>query len=263
MSTSTAVARRCGRRERIADDGRCERDLFRRNRAVALDVGAEVEHLPFREDRGPPSETSTRTVFEPTSTTPTGTSTWWRPHRTAVLMRSSNAPCPFPSAHECDLRLPPALRLLRDDAMPHPSGASSHACELSARSAFRIASSSFLTCVSSIGITTSMRWSRLRGIRSALPSRYVRSSPASKQYSRLCSRKRPRTDRTRIDSLSPSTPGNQRAVGADDDVDLAPACGRLVQLVDHLDVGEAVAFEPDTSRLARFGGLAQPRGSAR
>ena len=54
-----------------------------------------------------------------------------------------------------------------------PSACSSQACELSASSALKIASSSLRTCASSTGTTTSIRWSRLRGIRSALPSRYV------------------------------------------------------------------------------------------
>src|SRR5262249_36304205 len=52
-----------------------------------------------------------------------------------------------------------------------PSGPSSQAWELSARSALKIDSMSPRTWADSTGTTTSMRWSRFRAMRSALPSR--------------------------------------------------------------------------------------------
>ena len=103
------------------------------------------------------------------------------------------------------------------------------------------------------GTTTSIRWSRLRGIRSALPSRYVFSSPASKQKSRLCSRKRPSTERTRMFSLSPSTPGTSVQIART----IRSICGaRLrgpVQLLDEVGVGQVVDLDPDAGGLSLLG----------
>ena len=78
---------------------------------------------------------------------------------------------------------------------------------MSRQSASNVEASSAWSAASSIGVTTSTRWSRLRGIRSALPMKQTLRSPASKAKRRLCSRKRPSTLRTRMCSLSPGTPG--------------------------------------------------------
>ncbi len=104
------------------DDGRGERELLVRDRAVALDVGAEMEHVPFREDRAAALRHEHADGVRADVDDPDGTSIWWRPHRTAVLMRSSKSPRPLTSAHECGLRPPPPLGLLGDDAMPGAVG---------------------------------------------------------------------------------------------------------------------------------------------
>ena len=95
-----------------------------------------------------------------------------------------------------------------------------------------------------------MRWSRFRGIRSALPMYVVDRSPASKANTRLCSRKRPTIERTRMFSERPSTPGRSAQVERAIDVDLRARLRGRVELVDDARVDEVVHLEPDARRLA-------------
>src|SRR5207244_596359 len=65
----------------------------------------------------PPRETTRRTVFDPTSTTPTGMAPWWRSHLTALMSTGEPAGA-IPSPHEHDLRRSAALVLARCDPLP-------------------------------------------------------------------------------------------------------------------------------------------------
>ncbi len=100
-----------------------------------------------------------------------------------------------------------------------------------------------------------MRWSRLRGIRSALPSRYVRSSPASKQIEAAVLEE-PSEHRADADRLAQARHArNERADRAHDDVDLDAGLRGAVELLDHLGVREVVALQADSRVLAGLCGV--------
>src|SRR5437763_1375415 len=88
-----------------------------------------------------------------------------------------------------------------------PSVPSVQAKRVSARSASSTPAIRARSLGSSTGARTSIRRSRLRGMRSALPSQVEAWSPAWKERIRLCSRNGPRTLLTVIRSLRPGTPG--------------------------------------------------------
>lgn len=88
-----------------------------------------------------------------------------------------------------------------------PLRASSHESPVSASMVSRTERTSRPIAASSTGTTSSIRSSRLRVIRSALPMNRDDVSPASKRKTRLCSRNRPRMLRTRMLLLMPGMPG--------------------------------------------------------
>src|SRR5262249_29872686 len=126
--------------------------------------------------------TCSLTVFEPTSITPTGMDPSCPPHMSCdqapgAVRRLARIRPRMATSWEARRRSP-SMGLARSH---EPFDAISQAWELSERSRLKIVSISARTWGASTGTTPSMRWSRLRCIRSALPIRYVRSSPASKQ----------------------------------------------------------------------------------
>ena len=98
---------------------------------------------------------------------------------------------------------------------------------------------------SRIGASTSTRRSRLRCIRSAEPNRYVASGPVPNRKIRECSRYRPTSERTRIVSDSPGTPGRRQQMLRGTRSIRAPASRGLVERVDQLRIGEAVQLHRD------------------
>ena len=102
---------------------------------------------------------------------------------------------------------------------------------------------------SSTGASTSIRRSRFRGIRSALPIHVETRSPAWKERIRLCSRNGPSTLRTVMPSLRPGHPGTQLADAARDRLDDDPCPRGRVERLDDLGIDERVHLDPDACGL--------------
>ena len=143
--------------------------------AEALDLVAEAEERPLLQAAARHSDcaarrTSSLTVFEPTSTTPTriGTIVATPPDVTAASRRCGEAlERRSASARRASARArSPLPRRVRRQV---PSDSSSQAFALSASSASKTDDSRDRSRSFSTGTTSSSRLSRLRGIRSALP----------------------------------------------------------------------------------------------
>ena len=135
-----------------------------------------------------------------------------------------------------------------------PSGCATQLCAWSAMFAAMIWST---ICACTVGLvistSVSIRRSRLRSIQSAEEMKTRASGdgrpwPLPKQTMRLCSRKRPMIDLTRMFSREPRDPGAQAADAAHHHVDLHPGLARGIERVDHLRVGDGVQLDPDLRR---------------
>ena len=156
------------------------------------------------------------------------------------------APEPAASARSCVPRGRSPSASIR---VHEPSGCSVQAFRLSAISTSNTDEISSRIRRSSTGTTTSIRWSRFRGIRSALPRYTEWSAPASNENRRLCSRKRPTMLRT-LDVLGePLQPRPQSADGAGDELDRRARLGRPVERLDHGHVGQVVDLDANPGGL--------------
>ena len=136
---------------------------------------------------------------------------------------------------------------------------------MSANELSKIATISWRSRCCSTGTTTSIRLSRLRVIRSALP-RKTSHLVADLEPVEAAVLEVAADDRTNADVLA--HPGHARLEHADrarDDLDLRAVLGRGVELLDHGLVRERVHLEPDARVLAirrRLTGRADPLDQA-
>ena len=177
-TVSSSRHRACGRSGVPPVTSRTSSSLLAADASVAQDLRAEPEVRPLLAHAADVvaghDATSRRAVFEPTSMTPT---------RMPVILASTPVGPPAcsraagTSRRRAQPRAPLQVELMAVRALalaalpprPGPSAASSHADALSAKALSKIATSSWRAAAARPGTTISIRWSRLRGIRSALP----------------------------------------------------------------------------------------------
>ena len=132
-----------------------------------------------------------------------------------------------------------------------PSPSRSHASALSASSTSKTRAISCCARASSTGDDDLDAVVEVSRHQVGAPDQDRASSPGdSKTKSRLCSRNRPRTLRTRIVSLMPVDAGPQRTDASRDDLDAGAFLRRCVERVDDARIRQRVDLDPDAPVLA-------------
>src|SRR5262249_49633997 len=198
--------------------------------------------------------TTTRTVFDPTSTTPAVTPSWCRHHMTSPLMTPGQPARALATAHEHRLCGAAPLSLLGSEPLPgavalqHPRLCVVREERLEDRFDL-VPHVEVLDRNDDLDAVNEVARHDIGAAEEVGPLVVDLEAvePAVLQEAA--------EDRTDADVLAqPFDAGDEGADRAHDEIDLRPRLGRAVQLVDDVRVGEVVDLDLDVCALARLGG---------